>query len=177
MRQLLRELAGARPAGAFYQCLTVSSEPKKNGEAAARPPEEEFFQRFRPRGVADADWAGALDRAMNAGAGVKSAWYLMGFNKKDGAPAGNSDLLLHDDFTDLLDFVRWKLSSLADELAGGRIGALPYHIGSGSGGQTACAYCEFTQMCGFDRVNGKYRHIASLKKPAALEKMRGEVGA
>jgi len=67
---------------------------------------------------------------------------------KDGSVRGNStgNLLSEEEFKELQDAVDNKVRALCDELISGYIDIRPKR----SNGMTACTYCEYGGICGFD---------------------------
>ena len=174
---VLRELLHAEPVAAFILRLAMPREKVKDGEKPPRPPEDDFYQQFKPRGMIDADHADALDRRIHPGdnkanSQIKSDWFRAEY-RKDGEPTRNSDLLDHGDFEALLDFTKWKLMALADEMTRGRVVASTYRIGT----ETPCDYCDFRSLCDFDQTRGAFRTAARLKQDECLARMRELAGA
>jgi ATP-dependent helicase/nuclease subunit B len=166
-----RELAGMRPLAALYIALGVRPETLDYEGQAVSAGSDEFFQKFKPRGLIDALGAWMLDEGLPTEGGGKSAWYRMVFNK-DGGPRKGSDVLRHEDFEELLRFTREKIAKLGDELASGEIAPLPYRCG----GETPCEYCDFGSLCPFDGVRGRYREVRKRSNGEAIEHMRNGNG-
>ncbi|MGI6035274.1 MAG: helicase-exonuclease AddAB subunit AddB [Limnochordia bacterium] len=74
----------------------------------------------------------------------------------------------------LLAYVEGKLKLLGQEIEGGRVDVAPYRLGR----QTACTYCDYKPLCGFDPlIHGcRWRHLPQLADNEAWVKIAGEVG-
>ncbi len=95
--------------------------------------------------------------------------------KKDGDYSARSSVLDAGDLRQVSAYVNRKIREIGREILDGRIGARPYKQGL----DTACDYCAFRTVCGFDgRIDGYgYRKLEELSGEEALERMRrmGEV--
>ena len=92
--------------------------------------------------------------------------------KKDGGFSARSGVMDAEDLQEVSAYVNRKIKEIGREILDGRIGAAPCKQGT----DTACDYCSFRPVCGFDgRIEGYgYRNLESLSKDEALEKMKQE---
>ncbi len=104
--------------------------------------------------------------------GGKSAWYKIGFNKKPPLVPKSGDMVAHEDFRTVLEFVRWKIGRMVDDLAQGKIGPAPYRAQR----ESPCDNCDFFSLCPFDRASGTYRDMPRMKRDEAIERMRADMG-
>jgi hypothetical protein len=147
----------------------------KSVSDAPEPDSDAFYQKAQqPRGIIDEAGAGLLDASVlpSEDAGGSSGWYKMGYTKT--APRRmlkGMDMLAHGDFETVLDYARWKVASLAEELAAGKIAPAPYRAKS-----APCDQCEFVSLCPFDRVEGTYRDVPRMGREEALAAMREALG-
>jgi len=90
--------------------------------------------------------------------------------KKDGSYSARSGILGAEDLQAVSDYVNRKIKEIGREILDGRIAANPCKQGT----DTACDYCSFRTVCGFDgRIEGYgYRKLEELSGEEALERMR-----
>ena len=163
-----RELAGLHPVAALYMPLGLKRSPAKPNTPTPDPGSEEFFQKFKPRGLVNADHAHRLDHALSAAEEKRSSpWYQLKFNKDGSIPKLHTDLLDAADFQTLLEFTRHKVAQLADSLATGQIAPAPCR----SKGQTPCDYCDYVSLCPFDPARDPFREITKLPPEQILQQM------
>ena len=163
----------AEAVAAMYVPLGLKRETVKRAADAEVAETDGFYQKQAPRGLVDAGGAHLLDHvvAPHEDAGGKSDWYKIGFNK-DGAVPRTGDMVGHEDFRTVLEFVRWKIGRMVDDLAEGKIAPAPYR----SQKESPCDDCDFFSLCPFDRVSGVYRDVPKMKRDEAIERMRAEMG-
>jgi ATP-dependent helicase/nuclease subunit B len=169
---VVRELAKREPLGALYVALGLWPERVAHEGGAADAGTEGFYQKLTPRGLVDAEGAALLDASLGDADVGASDWYKLRFNK-DGSVPKRGDLLGHGDFQTMLDFARWKIGALGEELAGGKIAPEPYRCGK----ETPCGYCDYASLCPFDQARGTFRLIKRRSAGEALEGMRRQMGA
>ena len=92
--------------------------------------------------------------------------------KKDGNYSVRSGVINPDDLQEVSDYVTHKIRQIGREILDGKVGANPCRQGK----DTACDYCAFRSVCGFDgRMEGyQYRELESLSSEEALEKIKKE---
>ena len=92
--------------------------------------------------------------------------------KKDGSYSVRSSVMNPDDLQEVSDYVNHKIRQIGREILDGRIAVSPCKKGT----DTACDYCAFRSVCGFDgRIEGyQYRKLENLSSEEALEKIKAE---
>lgn len=90
--------------------------------------------------------------------------------KKDGSYTQASSVFSDEDFETVSNFVSYKIKELGKEILNGNIGLSPYEHKE----QTACTYCAYKSVCGFDKKLGAdlVRHLDELSAEQAIEKMK-----
>ncbi len=97
--------------------------------------------------------------------------------KKDGSYSARSAILRPEDFRTISDYVSHKVRSIGADILDGRIPLDPYTEGNTSAAKTACTYCPYIKVCGFDRKLPGYQHrpLPKLDDETALDYMRREL--
>ena len=95
--------------------------------------------------------------------------------KKDGSYSARSGVLNPEDLQEVSDYVNHKIRQIGREILDGKIDVNPCKQGT----DTACDYCAFRSVCGFDgRMEGyQYRKLDNLSPEEALEKIKKENAA
>ena len=90
--------------------------------------------------------------------------------KKDGDYSVRSGVLNAEDMQEVSAYVSRKIKEIGREILDGRIAVEPCKQGA----DTACDYCSFRQVCGFDgRMDGYgYRRLEELSGEEVLERMK-----
>lgn len=93
--------------------------------------------------------------------------------KKDGSFSARSGIMEETDFRAVSEFVSRKIRRTGQKILEGRISLDPYVQGNDS----ACDYCPYRKVCGFDRRIAGYsmRELENLKEEEALARIRKEV--
>lgn len=115
----------------------------------------------------DPDVVQALDRGIEVG--TESEVIPVG-RKKDGAYTNGSDIISHDDFQTLSDYVHLQMERTGRLLSDGVITCAPLR---GNDDNDACKYCSYHSVCGFDpSIDGfYYRKMGKLaENRASLQK-------
>ncbi|MGN6368372.1 MAG: PD-(D/E)XK nuclease family protein [Phycisphaerae bacterium] len=164
----------AEAIAAMYVPLGMSRQKVERAAEATNPESDAFYQMFTPRGLVDAEGAAAMDHAVGSqeDEGGKSAWYKIGFNKKPPLVPKSGDMVEHEDFRTVLEFTRWKIARMVDDLAAGKIAPAPYRAQK----ESPCDACDFFSLCPFDRASGTYRDVPRMKREEVLERMRLDMG-
>jgi ATP-dependent helicase/nuclease subunit B len=173
---VMEDLAKREPIAALYVPLGIKRETVKRPADVPLmpgPDSDEFYQKSEPRGVVDEAGASHLDHTVgpHEDSGGKSDWYKIGYNKDGGVPK-TGDMLEHADFTMMLNYVRWKIGTMTDNLMEGQISPVPFRDRK----QIPCDECDFASLCPFDRANGTFRAVPRMKRDDALAAMRSAVG-
>ena len=89
---------------------------------------------------------------------------------KDGAIGKRSSAATNDDFINLRSFVSEKMKEFGNGIVAGDTTLNPYQLGD----KTACEYCDFKGVCGFDpKLPGNnYRKLQKLSSEEAWEEIR-----
>lgn len=90
--------------------------------------------------------------------------------KKDGSLSVKSSVISEEDMQEIAQYVNLKIKEIGSEILEGRIAVDPYRQGT----ESACDYCSFKTVCGFDdRISGyRYRQLSGLKEEEAMAKMK-----
>ncbi|WP_343210459.1 helicase-exonuclease AddAB subunit AddB [Anaerolentibacter hominis] len=157
------------PAGIFYYHV---DDPivETNGEA---PGEDALLKEVRMSGLANGSEEVILemDRTLAAedGTGVKASAKSLLFpveTDRSGKIGKRSHVADSETFQDIVRFADRKVKELGESIMEGKADISPYQYN----GRTACDYCPYRSVCGFDRKSGKNRY-RTLKK-ADMEEMK-----
>ncbi len=165
--------AGGRetvPAGIFYYHML---DPLLEREAAATPElaRAEMMKKLKLDGVVN-DRQDIL-RAMDAEIGGSSLIIPAGM-KNNGELRKEASAIPTGAFDSAGRFVRRKLTEEGNRILAGEIAASPYRLGD----RCACDYCDYRDVCGFDRKlpGMRERELARMKKEEAWDKIVKEGG-
>ncbi|MDD3797329.1 MAG: PD-(D/E)XK nuclease family protein, partial [Lachnospiraceae bacterium] len=156
------------PAGIFYYRM---KDPLLDG-GARRTPEEingEILKKLRVDGLVNED----PEVVQSLDAGFEKASMVIPVGRKaDGSWTAASSVASTLQLEQLSGFVQDKLQSLGREILQGRVKASPYERKK----KTACDYCEFADICGFDlRIPGStYRRLKEFPEEEIWEKLKKE---
>ncbi len=139
------------PAGIFYYQV---KDPLTEGSLADTQEkiQEKLLALLRPNGLVRADGAviATLDHDLAEGKVKKSAVIPAAVNK-DGSLSRTSSAATGEQFRILSDYVNRKIRSIGREILDGNVEINPYQMKK----RTACDYCEYRGVCGFDeRIPG-----------------------
>jgi ATP-dependent helicase/nuclease subunit B len=171
-----QELAGRHALAALYMPLGVRHESADTKDDGPPPDTDAYYQKFKPRGLVDADEAWRLDRALqdhDTGEKRTSAWYSLKFNKDGAIAKTGSDLMEADDFQTVLRFTRRQIARLATELTAGTIAPRPYRHKT----EIPCDYCDYVSLCPFDAAHDPFREIAKRPTEELLQRMRDAIAS
>lgn len=92
---------------------------------------------------------------------------------KEGGIKKTSSVATNVQFNAITEYVKKKMDVLSCEIMQGDAAVNPYKLGD----KTACDYCEFSGICGFDtKLPGyRYRRLNKIDKEEAMEEIRKEV--
>ncbi|MCG3181362.1 MAG: ATP-dependent helicase/deoxyribonuclease subunit B [Phycisphaerae bacterium] len=150
--------AGAKPAGAFYQRITVSP---PTGDAPARDEEKSAVRDYRRRGLFLADAADLLDASVAGGGSSPFVAYLR--NKDGSLSARGNDAVSAGQLAGLMRLARMHMRKWGREILAGRSAVEPYRIRHAG----PCSLCDFRSVCRLDFEYNRLRYL----QPAG----RGEV--
>lgn len=154
-----------RPAGAFFQRITVGS---STGGApdGDEPSERERHAAYQRRGLFDAEAAGLLDADL--GPGETSPFVKLKLNK-DGSPSAASESVDADALAALMRWTGEKMAEHGRAILSGRVAVEPYRIRT----EGPCGWCNFRRVCRLDFDYNSPRYLERMKPADVL----GEVGA
>lgn len=150
------------PAGIFYYQL---QDPIIKADHAE---ESELLKNFRMSGMANDD-RDILNKLENSEEGFVSMPIRL---KKSGEPYKNSPVMSTQDFYYMGAYARKKAAEIGERIYKGEIHPRPYRNKKG----TACDYCPFADVCGFDpKIPGyEYQNFQGMSVEEVLEKIREE---
>ncbi|HEX3078164.1 MAG TPA: hypothetical protein VHQ24_14985, partial [Lachnospiraceae bacterium] len=90
---------------------------------------------------------------------------------KDGYPTKRSSIASTKQFKEITDYVNGKVIELGREILEGTASVNPYQLGD----RTACDYCNYQGICGFDvKLPGnRYRRLKKFDKDVVFEMLGG----
>lgn len=89
---------------------------------------------------------------------------------KTGLYSKTSSVASGQDFANMMKFTREKLKTLGNEIISGRTEMNPYQLGD----RTACDYCSYKGICGFDKGLGyQYRKLEKKEKEEVWREING----
>lgn len=169
MEQRLHPERAVVPAGIFYYRMQDPVLEKEAGadETAMR---ERLLKKLRPDGIINEDdeVLELLDHGFSGDSLVIPAG-----RKKDGSLKAASKTVTSEQFQTLSRFARRKLTQLGERMLGGEVAPDPYE----ADGRTPCDYCDYADVCGFDRkIPGSCPHrLEPLGKDEVWMRMEREL--
>ena len=165
LEQAQKRYGRSEPAGIFYyRILDPFVEP-----AEGQDPEEQILRELRPRGLfrSENEVLSLFDREFGPG---ESSQVIAATRKKDGELRATGDAAALEGFEVIAGYADAKVRSLAGEMLSGQIRANPYQEKE----LTACTWCPYGSVCGFDRrVPGyTYRELVPMTAEDAAEAMK-----
>ena len=136
------------PAGILYYNIADPLAEKK-GQPDPEKIDAEILKKLRMNGLVNSELKVVrhLDRTIEKESDVIPVVL------KDGeVQAGRSSVANRERFARLSQFVHRKLKEAGQEILDGEIGVVPYKNGQ----RTACDYCPYHAVCGFDRKTSGY---------------------
>lgn len=152
------ELAGSplTPVAGFYVQVLRKLELIAHPDDAADPTTEKFLLSPKPRGIFDANSLDLLDPQFTGGT---SECFQVSRNKTgEFGRRDTSDNCDADEFLGVLKFVRDKLATLTDAMAGGDVAVSPYRLGKSS----PCPRCSYKSVCRFDVTTNEYHYMQGI---------------
>lgn len=128
-----------------------------------------MLEKMRPEGmVSDSD---VIMSELDASRTGKSYSIPVKF-KKDGKPDSYSSIMNQDVFDKLPEYAFNKIKELSEKIIDGNVSINPYKKKD----KTACDYCEFSDVCGFDIRDRRYNFniINKMDEDSFIKKMKGE---
>jgi len=132
------------PAGMFYYRV---KDPLAEGDLQETQESisAKILQELKVNGLVRSDYKIIKDLDESLGAGVKSSVIPVAFNK-NGSLAKSSQVASKEQFETLCSFVKDKIKDTGRDILDGMVAVNPYQMKK----QTACDYCSYRQICGFD---------------------------
>lgn len=169
------------PAGFFYfpirddyRCLESSAQMGEESEETAK---QANLKEMRMSGYVSSspEVIGHLDRTLKSGNSFsgKSSTIPVEFTKS--GLGKRSQVLTKEEFDTFLTFAQFRADMTRTEIWNGVIAAKPLNRGN----RTACDYCPYQAVCGFDpKLKGaSYRYPTKKSKEILLEEMKCQVQA
>lgn len=153
------------PAGILYYNI---SDPlvEKNGQQDESEIHEEILRRLRMNGLINSE----LEVIRHLDNTIEKESDIIPVVLKDGAvQEGKSSVANRERFDRLRRYVHEKVRKAGLEILDGEIGAVPYK----SGTRTACDYCPYHAVCGFDKktIGYEYRRLKGKKTEEIWEEL------
>ena len=146
-------------------------DPVISAEAEAAPEEINAarLEQLRAGGIVNSD--GDIARRLDEEAVAKSDVIPVEY-KKDGSLSARSSVLSGEELQEISSFVGRKVRQLGREILDGNIALNPYE----SGAESACTYCSFQGVCGFDggMPGCGTRRLKEMDKEEAMARIREE---
>ena len=159
-----------KPAGIFYYQI---KDPVLNQEEISDQdhPEKDILKKLRMDGIAPAEPGilTKLDRDLAQGKGVQSLAVPVKYTAK-GTFAAGSKVADEEQFQSLMRYANHKAKEIGRQILDGKAEASPYEKQK----ETACQYCPYRTVCGFDeKIPGyAYRRLLDRKPEEIWQKMR-----
>lgn len=153
------------PAGIFYYNI---QDPliQKEGEQTPEEIEAEILRKLRMNGLVNSELEVIrhMDHSIETESDVIPV-VLKGGNLQE----AKSSVANRERFSQLRTYVNDRLKQTGQEILAGQIGAEPYK----SGIKTACDYCPYHSVCGFDKKTGgfDYRRLKNKKAEEIWEEI------
>ena len=143
------------PAGLFYYHIEDPMVEAHHGDSEEKT-REDILRELRMNGLANSDRQalGHLDFRLAPGEKTADSDVVPAVLKNDEIVERRSSAAGEERFRVLGSYVRRKLSVMGREILDGNIAAEPYKTGK----QTACDYCPYHSVCGFDLKTDGYRY-------------------
>ena len=136
------------PAGILYYNIADPLAEKK-GQLDPEQIDAEILKKLRMNGLVNSE----LEAVRHLDRTIEKESDVIPVVLKDGeVQAGRSSVANRERFARLSQFVHRKLKEAGQEILDGEIGVEPYKNGQ----RTACDYCPYHAVCGFDRKTSGY---------------------
>ena len=159
------------PAGMFYYHV---EDPLAEGalHESQESISAKILQQLKVNGLVRSDYKIIKDMDESLGAGAKSSIIPVAFNK-DGSIAKKSQVASKEQFETLSSFVREKIKDTGREILDGMVAVNPYQMKK----QTACDYCSYRDICGFDgKIPGyQFRRLPRFEEEEVWRRMEENI--
>lgn len=163
------------PAGIFYYNINDPVIEKVSGRPKKEEIEEDILKELKVNGLVNSDKEilMKLDHIFEEEKSVKSKVIPVELTAK-GKFSAYSSVAGEKQFHDLRRFVRKKMEQYGKEIVDGKTDIDPYQLNK----KTACDYCRFDGICGFDQKlpGNHYRNLKKIDQEKIWEELRGEDG-
>ena len=149
-----------KPAGIFYYNI---SDPLISGDGSedSKKLNDEILKDLRMNGLVSSEEAAVrhLDHTLDANDNKSSKVVPVTLNK-NGSYAKASKVVSEEKFAILSDYVNDKIGEIGQRIMAGEVAINPYELGN----KSACTYCEYSSICGFDeRIKGcRHRRLGQV---------------
>ncbi len=160
------------PAAMLYYHVSDPMTETEKGQPTAEEIEQAVLEELKMTGMVSDDEE--VIRLLDKGFEKKSD-ILPVTRKADGSFTQSSSVLSEADFQTVSNYANRKIKELGAEILDGKIGLSPYEQQTGvSQTQSACTYCAYKSVCGFDSKLGVklVRKLENLTQEEAIERMR-----
>ncbi|SFR56483.1 helicase-exonuclease AddAB subunit AddB [Anaeromicropila populeti] len=163
------------PAGIFYYNIQDPMIERLSSEEAKEKVEEAILKELKMNGLVNRDKniLKRLDRVFEEEQSAKSTVIPVELTTK-GNFSAYSSVAGEEEFKALSTFVENKITQFGKEIVDGNTKAVPYQMDK----RTACDYCKFDGICGFDRKlpGNQYRKLMKRNKDDIWEEINEQYG-
>ena len=157
------------PAGMLYFNL-IDPIIKTSNNKTAEEIEKEIKKKFKMNGLilANVNIIKKMDKSLEKGSSLSVPVYL---DKDGNISISRSSTISIEGFTLLQKTARKIINQIAKEILDGNISIKPAYYKKTK--TSACKYCEFKSICGFDPKVNAYSFIENKSKEEVLEELKG----
>ncbi|OOB77617.1 MAG: hypothetical protein BEN19_01820 [Epulopiscium sp. Nuni2H_MBin003] len=160
MDAYLRENPDAKQAGLYYfaiKAAEIKCDDLKNKEQL------NLYKPFKLSGITidNKEIINAIEK------GINNQIIPVQIKKSDGKYSKNSIVASGAQLDAMRKHVYTAIKKLSEQMLAGKITAMPYKLGN----KTACDYCKYIGICGFDKEVDRYDELENISKETVLEKM------
>ena len=151
------------PAGIFYYNMKDPFIEREEEEA-----EIAILKKLKMNGLANGE-EGIIEKLEEE---TKEGYLTMPISRlKSGAYSKASKVVTTKQLRSVGHYVTERMKKMGSEMIKGNIEIAPYKLGE----RSACDYCEFHGICGFDtKLGNTYRHLSKGSREEFLKEMEGE---
>ena len=167
---VISEKTNKEPAGMLYFNL-IEPIISKNRNLSDEEIEEEIRKSFKMKGLilADVKVAKMMDNSLKEGT---SNIIPVTLDKTGNISNGKSSVLSKDEFSALQKKIKKIIKQIAKEILSGNIEIKPVYNAKQK--KTACEYCPYKTICGFDSKQNTYEYIKNKTKDEIFEELNNE---
>lgn len=161
------------PAGIFYYRIDDPMIERTAGKPTMEEIEEDILKELKVNGLVneDKEILKKLDHVFEEEKSVKSKVIPVELTAK-GTFSAYSSVAKEEQFYDVTRYAKKKMMDFGKEIIDGNTKAEPYKMEK----RTACDYCKFDGICGFDKKlpGNRYRTLKKMDKDWIWEEIHGE---